>query len=202
MKMESERYSIADLAVDLRQLCAKCDDERLILSRLCPLARRAAQCKSAWFERRLYAADEAQGFGVHLLHEEPDHNLTIFAVSWLPHRGAPPHDHGTWAVVAGVEGREKNRFFARTDEGTRRGYAELEPVGERDCGEGDVLTMPRGTIHSVCNETDAVSVSLHIYGRHINHTSRSQFDLERKIATAFVVTMADAEVASKRGLSS
>jgi hypothetical protein len=22
-------------------------------------------------------------------------------VSWLPGRGTPPHDHGTWAVVAG-----------------------------------------------------------------------------------------------------
>jgi predicted metal-dependent enzyme (double-stranded beta helix superfamily) len=191
LTMDDDGYSIADLAADLRRLCAQCDDERLVLSRLRPLARRAARSKADWFERRCYAADEAQGFGVHLLHEEPDHTLAILAVSWLPHRGAPPHDHGTWALIAGVVGREMNRFFERTDDRTRPGYAELRQVGEHECGEGDVLSMPRDIIHSVWNESDAISVSLHIYGKHINHTSRSQFDPARKTATPFVVTMAD-----------
>ena len=47
---------------------------------------------------------------VHVLHEESDHRLAVFAVSWLPGRGVPPHDHGTWAIVVGVDGPEKNLF--------------------------------------------------------------------------------------------
>jgi hypothetical protein len=42
-------------------------------------------------------------------------------------------------------------------------------------------------IHSVWNETDVVTVSLHIYGKHINYTGRSQFDLEKHAETPFVV---------------
>jgi hypothetical protein len=43
------------------------------------------------------------------------------------------------------------------------------------------------SIHSVLNETDRVTVSLHVYGRHLNYTGRSQFDPERKTETPFVL---------------
>jgi len=182
-------YSIPELVADLRRLRDQHADERHILSQLRPLMRRAALSKSTWLEPHLYSADEEQGFGVHLLHEEADHTLAILAVSWLPDRGAPPHDHGTWALIAGVEGREVNRFYRRNDDGTRPGYAELKQVGAHDCAEGDVLAMPTGAIHSVWNHGEAVSVSLHVYGKHVNHTTRSQFDPAANTATPYVVTM-------------
>ena len=114
--------------------------------------------------------------GVHLLHEEPDHTLAIFAVSWLPGRGTPPHDHGTWALVAGVDGPEMNKFFERVDNRTRPGHAELKKIGEKVFGVGEVLAMPAGGIHVVWNETDKVTLSLHIYGKHLNYSTRWQFD--------------------------
>ena len=135
------------------------------------------------------SADAGQGFGVHLIHEEPDHTVAVLALSWLPNRGAPPHDHGTWAVVAGVDGPEKNEFFERTDDRSRPGHAELKKIGEKVCGVGDVVALPKGTIHSVWNETDGVTLSLHIYGKHINFTGRSQFDLKTQTETPFVVKM-------------
>jgi predicted metal-dependent enzyme (double-stranded beta helix superfamily) len=182
-------YSIAQLVSDLKQVSRQCSDERELLKAVRPLARRAADARASWLEKRLYEADAAQGFGVHLLHEEPDHTLAVLALSWLPHRGAPPHDHGTWAVIAGVDGPEKNEFFERADDRSRPGYAELRKVGEKVCGEGDVLAMPQGVIHSVWNETDVVTLSLHIYGKHINHTGRSQFDPAQRTETPFIVKM-------------
>ena len=187
--MDVDRYSISQLAVDLKNVCAQFKDEREILSGIRPLAHRAALSKATWLEDRMYHADATQGFGVNLLHEEADHTLAIFAVTWLAHRGTPPHDHGTWAVIAGVDGPEKNEFFERTDDRTRLGHAELKKVGEKVCGVGDVLAMPRGMIHSVWNETDLVTVSLHIYGKHINYTGRSQFDLDKKTEAPFIVKM-------------
>jgi predicted metal-dependent enzyme (double-stranded beta helix superfamily) len=189
MTMDSDRYSISHLAADLRQLCTQFTDEREILRGIRPLARRAALSKAAWLDDRMYRADSAQGFGVHLLYEEPDHALAVLALSWLPHRGAPPHDHGTWAVIAGVDGPEKNEFFERADDRSRPGHAELKKIGEKVCEVGDVLAMPRGMIHSVWNDTDAVTLSLHIYGKHINYTGRSQFDLDKKTETPFIVRM-------------
>jgi len=185
--MNADRYNIPQLIADLELVSAQLDVDREIVSAVRPLARCAALSKSSWLEDRMYHADAAQGFGVHLLHEKPDHTLAIFAVSWLPHRGAPPHDHGTWAVIAGVDGPEKNEFFERADDGSRPGHAELRKVGEKVCAAGDVVAMPRGMIHGVWNETDAVTVSLHIYGKHINYTARSQFDRERRTEMPFIV---------------
>ena len=47
--------------------------------------------------------------------------------------------------------------------------------------------MKTGGIHSVRNETDAVTLSLHTYGMHVNHTTRSQFDLATNVKTDFKV---------------
>ena len=188
--MNAASYSIAQLVADLKQVCARSQDEREIVSRVRPLARLAALSKATWLEDRMYHADAAQGFGVHLLHEEPGHTLAVMAVSWLPDRGAPPHDHGTWAVIAGVDGPEKNEFFERADDRSRPGHAKLRKLGEKVCGAGDVVAMPRGMIHGVWNETDAVTISLHIYGKHVNYTGRSQFDLEKQTETPFIVKMA------------
>jgi len=185
--METCGYSIPDLVADLRRVVLATADEREILSQVRPLAQRAARSRDSWLEERFYAANPDQGFGVYLLHEEDDHSLAVFALSWLPHRGAPPHDHATWAVVASVDGPEKNEFFERTDDRSRPGYAELKKTGERVFGVGDVLAMRSGQIHSVWNDTDAVSLSLHIYGKNIQHTGRSQFDVERRTQTPFLL---------------
>lgn len=183
----ADTYSIPQLVGDLKNVCAQTADERDIISAVRPLARRAALSKASWLVDRMYGAEADPGFGVYLLHEEPDHTLAILAVSWYPHRGAPPHDHGTWAVVAGVDGAERNEFFERTDDRSRPGHAELRKVGEKVFQPGDVVAMPSGVIHSVSNETDVVTVSLHIYGKHVNYTSRSQFDLHSKTEKAFIV---------------
>jgi predicted metal-dependent enzyme (double-stranded beta helix superfamily) len=185
--MSDRSYSIPQLAADLEQVCQQFSDDCEIIAAVRPLARKAALASETWLEDRLYVADSAQGYGVHLLHEKPDHALAIFAVCWLPHRGTPPHDHGTWAVVAGVDGPERNEFFERADDGSCLGYAELKKIGEKVCQVGDVVAMPRGTIHSVWNDSDTMTVSLHLYGRHLNHTIRSQFDIERKNEAPFVV---------------
>ncbi|HSA88854.1 MAG TPA: hypothetical protein VLF42_03045, partial [Burkholderiales bacterium] len=69
-------------------------------------------------------------------------------------------------------------------------YAELRRIGEKLADRGDVVAMPAGAIHSVHNESDRVTLSLHVYGKHINHTGRSQFDPERRTETAFKLKLA------------
>lgn len=45
--------------------------------------------------------------------------------------------------------------------------------------------MLPGAILSVMNETDAMTLSLHVYGMHPNYTARSQFDVDAKTEEAF-----------------
>ncbi|MDH3451547.1 MAG: cysteine dioxygenase family protein, partial [Gammaproteobacteria bacterium] len=142
-----------------------------------------------WLQPKHYETDSEQGFGVHLLHEEPDHTMAVFLVAWLPGRGTPPHDHGTWAVVAGVEGVERNIRYQRLDDRRRPGHAQLGAKHDFLAGEGDLVCMKTGGIHAVHNETDRVTLSLHTYGKHINHTHRSQFDLQSNVQKEFVVSV-------------
>lgn len=186
--MKHPIYTLEEFVGDMRRAAAEAKGEHEAIAAIRPLVRRFAMSGN-WRDPRQYHADPEQGFGAHLLHEEPDHQLSVFAASWLPGRGAPPHDHGTWAIVVGVDGSEKNVLYERTDDRSRPDYAELRRLGEQVIGPGEVLAMPAGTIHSVTNDSEQTTLSLHAYGKHINFTSRSQFDLERRIAKPFIVNV-------------
>jgi predicted metal-dependent enzyme (double-stranded beta helix superfamily) len=176
--------SLSQLVAAMRRVTAETDHAGSIVNALSGPVRDAALAKD-WVADRHFACDAEQGFGVHLLHEEPDHSLAVLAVAWLPGRGAPVHDHGTWAVVGGVEGVERNRHWRRVDDGARPGYAELREIGADLIGPGEVLPMLPSAIHSVANETEARTLSLHVYGVHPNHTERSQYDVAAKTEQAF-----------------
>lgn len=182
----TEAYSLQRYFEDLREITSETSDEKEIINRVGPLAQRVVADKS-WLQSKYYEADEDQGFGVHLLHEEADHSLAVILVSWLPGRGTPPHDHGTWAVVAGIEGIERNVSYKRLDDNTQSNYAELEVKREFDAKEGELVCMKTGGIHQVTNETNQVTLSLHTYGWHINHTNRSQFNLDTNERKEFIV---------------
>jgi predicted metal-dependent enzyme (double-stranded beta helix superfamily) len=182
----SDPYTVARYVEELRCIVRKADSEDEIIGHVGPLARRLA-LDACWLEPEHFNSNPEQGFGVHLLHEEPDHALAVFVVSWLPSRGAPPHDHGTWAVVAGVRGVERNIHYRRVDDGSRPGYAQLEVKHGLDAGAGELICMKSGGIHSVHNETDDTTLSLHTYGKHVNFTNRSQFDLESGACKDFIV---------------
>jgi predicted metal-dependent enzyme (double-stranded beta helix superfamily) len=186
--MKHVAYTLERLIEDMRRVTAEGASEHETIAALRPLVRQCA-LSGSWREPRLYQANAEQGFGAHLLHEEPDHSLAVFAASWLPGRGAPPHDHGAWAIVVGVDGSERNVFYERTDDRSRPGYAELRPIGEQVLGPGEVVAMPSGTIHSVSNDSERVTLSLHVYGKHINFTRRSQFDLAQHAEKPFIVKL-------------
>jgi predicted metal-dependent enzyme (double-stranded beta helix superfamily) len=136
-----------------------------------------------------YKCDEQQGFGVHLLHEEDDHSNAVFMIAWLPDRGTPTHNHKTWGVVVGIEGEERETWWRRMDDGSKRGYAELERQTENSVGPGQASCLLPEDIHTVWNETDDVSLSLHTYGKHINFTGRSEFDPETRTEKQYVLTV-------------
>lgn len=186
--MKVDAYTLERFVGDLRRITGERQSEKELLARLRPLAQRFAG-SGTWRDPHLYEVNQEQGFGVHLLHEEHDHTLAIFAISWLPGRGTPPHDHGVWGIVVGVDGSEKNVFWERTDDRSRPGYAELRKIGEKSFAAGEVVAMPTGTIHNVSNESGQVTLSLHVYGKHINFTQRSQFDPEQRTEKPIVLAI-------------
>ena len=106
-----------------------------------------------------------------------------------PGHAPPLHDHGTWAVVASIEGKEKETMCRRNDDGAKPGYADLEQGTDGIMTAGKVSCLLTGDIHTVCNVSDGISLSLHTYGKHVNYTDRSQFDPETKSAKPFIVSI-------------
>mgnify|MGYP001209604686 FL=1 len=173
--MTASSYSLTEFVEDLRQITAEHSEDSSILREVTPLAQRFA-ADPTWRDEKHYEADEEEGIGFHLLHEEPDNTLAVFAISWLPGKGVGPHNHRTWSVVVGVDGTELNTFWKRTDDGDKPGFATIEETSRRDIGHGEVIGMDRNAIHSVINNGDQTTLSLHVYGMHLNHSGRSLFD--------------------------
>ena len=199
--MEPDRYTLKGMVDALREARALAHGQEDLMGRVRAIAHRAAASQHAWLREDMCRPDAEQGFGFHLLHEEADHALAMFVASWLPGRGTPPHDHGTWAVVVGLKGCERNTRWRRLDDGTRPGHASIAIADEHLVGAGDVVAMRSGVIHSVRNEGVGVSVSLHIYGRHVNFTGRSRFDpqAQREMPYQVVTTGGDAPISVPAG---
>lgn len=164
----TDEYHVSAFITELRAAATRKHDDAAMLAAVRPALLRLARSDS-WRSPQLYECDASQGFGVTVLHEEPDRSLWLVAVSWLPGRGAQPHNHGTWAVVAGVDGEENNILWLR-----RGGW--LERQGEETIGPGSAVGFLPQAIHSVKNEGPRRTLSLHVYGKNLNCVERSQFD--------------------------
>jgi len=179
-------YTLAKFVTALQSIASTQADTHQILKEVKPLAVRLAACEDLR-QKMNRVADQEQGFGFQILHEQEDHSLTVALLSWLPGRGTPPHNHGTWGVVVGVEGDELNTFWKRLDDGSQPGHADLEKLAEKSFKPGEAIGLTQDIIHSVHNPSDQLSVSLHVYGKNINHTARSRFDPEQRTIELWTV---------------
>lgn len=181
-------YDLAAFVRDLRGALADRPAGGEAIRRVKPLLERLVRDpRPAWLRPEHLATDQEQGFGVALLHEEDDHTLAVLSTIWLPGRSTQPHNHGTWGLVGGLSGAERNTWWKRLDDGARPGYAELQRLNDLIIGPGDVTAFLPDAIHSVVNEGANPSVSIHVYGRHVNHTERYAFDPEQRRATPLTI---------------
>ncbi len=101
---------------------------------------------------------------LYLLSEDQDGRFPLYLTCALPGGAVRPHNHGTWAVVAGLDGCEENRFFERIEGGNEPGPAKIalsETVQVRD--GGSVAMLP-DDIHSVATPGDIPRRHFHMYG--------------------------------------
>jgi len=183
-------YSVEEYVKDIRTVVAEENEIGAITDRIRPLALRLASDPS-WFKEKYRRIDPEQGVGLHLLHEEENHDLAVFAIAWAPGRGVEAHNHKTWAVVSGIEGQEHETNYRRLDDGSKSGFADLEKTKEETLHPGTAVCCLPEDIHSVINNGDRVAVSLHTYGRHLNHTGRSTFNVEAKTEIPLILRIED-----------
>lgn len=177
---------IENLVHELRAITSATSSSDEIIKSVRPLVKDLAD-KPDWVLPEYRACNAEQGFGVHLLHEEDDHSLAVLVAAWLPGFGIPPHDHGTWSVIAGIEGVERNFLWELVEQDIDKGYAKVKQNAYIDIGPGDVLSNKEKDIHSVKNISDENTLSLHVYGKNINNTKRYGYDPENNTCSELTV---------------
>ena len=89
----------------------------------------------------------------------------------------PVHNHGAWSVVGIYQGRQRETWFRRLDDGGIPGRAQLSVEDTFVHQRGTVRVLPDGQIHRVETLVSQPVISIHIYGTDIVAQSRSIFDL-------------------------
>ncbi len=135
----------------------------------------------SWLPQRYQepAADGGMGSGIGtwLLYRETDGGLTLSALVVPPGAQTPVHDHLAWGIVGLYRGEQDEEVFARRDDGTSEGVAELEVTARHALRRGDFYDLlPENDIHRVRTTSDVTSVSLHLLGIDNGCIWRHRFD--------------------------
>ena len=121
------------------------------------------------FPRSSFPINDDGGSAVYRISEDSDHRYALYASVGAAGKSVPPHNHTTWAVIVGVYGDELNRFYERTDDSSKEGYAELKETGSFVVQHGNgVVFLPDG-IHAISTDDSEPTVHLHMYGLALDH---------------------------------
>ena len=89
--------------------------------------------------------------GIYRLSEDPDHRFALYASAGGAGKKVPPHNHTTWAIIAGVHGAERN-VGLRPPRQRRAGrtWCKLReaPAKEKTLRSGDFICLPAGRLPS------------------------------------------------------
>ena len=128
--------------------------------------------------------------GIYRLSEDPDHRFALYASAGGPGKKVPPHNHTTWAIIAGVHGEERNVVYDRLDNGAQADKVQLREATakEKTLRSGDVIAYLPDDFHHI--ETPAGSgnaLHLHFYGLSLEHLpDRVSVDMASGTAKRFM----------------
>ena len=131
---------------------------------------------------RLPEPNQKTGISVVMLYDELGFPMTIQTEMTLPGTTSPIHNHGTWGIIAVLQGKQKNTFWKR-DPHAEFPY-KIDRVGERIFEPGDIISFTTEAIHSIEAVGDEPTITFNLYGE-THGSKRFQFDLERQTAKHF-----------------
>jgi predicted metal-dependent enzyme (double-stranded beta helix superfamily) len=116
---------------------------------------------------------------IYRLSEDDGHRFALYINCGEPGTKTPPHDHTTWAVIAGIDGEEHQFIYRRTDDGSVPGQGTVEVDHEFSVTPGTAIAYMPDDIHAINVRGDVPALHLHLYGRGFEEmTRRIAFDTE------------------------
>ena len=102
---------------------------------------------------------------IYHLAEDPDGRFALYGSAGVPGKAQPPHNHTTWASIAGVYGDEHNVFYERIDADETPGEGRLKKTHELTIRRGSACAMLPNDFHTIEVTGGAESLHLHLYGK-------------------------------------
>jgi predicted metal-dependent enzyme (double-stranded beta helix superfamily) len=101
----------------------------------------------------------------HVLYADPGGRFTILALVWKPGQTTPVHGHSAWGAVGVYEGTPNVALYACAT--AADGHIEARLVRDLRCAPGETSAVLPGydDAHRIYNGSDAMVVTLHVYGR-------------------------------------
>jgi len=99
------------------------------------------------------------------LAEDPDGRFALYGSAGAPGKAQPPHNHTTWACIAGVYGDEHNVFYDRVDDRKVTGEGRLAKTGELTVVKGNACAFLPDDFHTIEVVNGKESLHLHLYGK-------------------------------------
>jgi predicted metal-dependent enzyme (double-stranded beta helix superfamily) len=113
---------------------------------------------------------------IYLLSDEEGGDFSLYLISVHPLRPSPIHDHGTFAVIAGLEGEEENTIYKRLDDKSEPGKATVEEDYRVVLRSGDAIAFMPEDIHRINVVSDSPTRHFHLYGKGFaQQTDRLEF---------------------------
>ncbi len=108
--------------------------------------------------------------GIYRLSEDPDHRFVLYASAGGRAQAVPPHNHTTWAIIAGVHGAERNVVYDRIDNRARADFVQLKEAREKTLRNGDFISyLPDDFHHIETPPGSGPALHLHFYGLSLEH---------------------------------
>jgi predicted metal-dependent enzyme (double-stranded beta helix superfamily) len=177
----AEYYRLYRFLTDLEDLLKVTHDDVARLEAITPLVR-TLLISSFWLQMEYDPPNPKTGWSVRFLYQEHEFPITIQMVAWAPGQRSPIHNHGTWGIVALLDGQERNRLWQRQPDADHPDR--LAPSQDLILNPGDIVALTADAIHSVEPLGDEPTISFNLYGV-TNFQQRYEFAPDHHTAKRF-----------------
>lgn len=165
---------LAEFDGDLALECTRLPQIRQLVRKLI--------ANSYWIQTQSLEPDPQTGISVRVLYDEIGYPLTVQIVTFAPGTRSTVHNHGTWGVVAVLQGEEKNTFWRRVADPAFPDRIEI--TSEKILQPGEIVSFTPDSIHDVEAIGKTPTVTFNLYGE-TERKQRFEFDPISRTAKNF-----------------
>jgi rhodanese-related sulfurtransferase/predicted metal-dependent enzyme (double-stranded beta helix superfamily) len=161
---EQRRQAVGDLIARVRAIEAQDGVTRASMEKI-KAALIGLASRTELFPPQHFANIPGRAGTIYHLAADADGRFALYGSAGVPGKAQPPHNHTTWASIAGVYGDEHNVFYDRIDADETPGEGRLKKTHELTIRKGSACAMLPNDFHTIEVTGGAESLHLHLYGK-------------------------------------